>query len=280
MLSLAILTEGARSQESGVRKTDMEHGVDERFNTQSEISLMIDTHAHLDEIEGIDRVIQRAKDVGIQSIIAVGMDLASNVTTIDLAKQFPGMVYPAIGYHPWSISTDTIEKNLEFIEVNLPSCIALGEVGIDYKIKVKKQIQWEVFSQILSLAIQHNKPVIVHSRFSHQRTHRMVRDAGIQKAIFHWYTGSLEILEKIIDDGYYVSATPALAYSPPHQAAIKAAPIERILVETDSPVEYQGKVSEPADLTVTLGELANLKGMEREEVQQVTTSNAKQFFSI
>lgn len=108
----------------------------------------------------------------------------------------------------------------------------------------------------------------------------MVRDAGIQKAIFHWYTGSLEILEKIIDDGYYVSATPALAYSPPHQAAIKAAPIERILVETDSPVEYQGKVSEPADLTVTLGELANLKGMEREEVQQVTTSNAKQFFSI
>ena len=108
----------------------------------------------------------------------------------------------------------------------------------------------------------------------------MVKDAGIEKAVFHWYTDSLEILEKIIDDGYYVSATPALAYSPQHQAAMKAAPIERILVETDSPVEYQGKVSEPADLTVTTRELANLKNMESEEVQQITTNNAKRFFSV
>lgn len=241
---------------------------------------MIDTHAHLDEIKEIDRAIQRAQDAGIQSIVAVGMDLASNVTTINLARQFPNMVYPAIGYHPWSISPDTIEENLEFIEENLPSCIALGEVGIDYKIKVKKQIQWEVFSKILSLAIQYNKPVIVHSRFSHQRSHRMVRDAGIERAVFHWYIGSLEILENIVDDGYYVSATPALAYSPPHQAAIKAAPIERILVETDSPVEYQGKVSEPADLSLTLDELSRLKEMALDKVRSITTANAKHFFDL
>jgi TatD DNase family protein len=241
---------------------------------------MIDTHAHLDEIKEIDRAIQRAKDAGIRSIVAVGMDLASNVTTIDLAEQFTDMVHPAIGYHPWSISTDTIEENLKFIEENLPSCIALGEVGIDYKTKVKKPVQWEVFSKVLSLAIRHNRPVIVHSRFSHQRSHQMVRDSGIEKAVFHWYTGSLEILEKIIDDGYYISATPALAYSPPHQAAMKAAPIERILVETDSPVEYQGKVSEPADLIMTLTELSNLKGMENKEIQRITTNNAKRFFGI
>ena len=241
---------------------------------------MIDTHTHLNEIEEIERALQRAKDAGIRGIVAVGMDLASNITTLDLAERFPDMVHPAIGYHPWSISTDTIEKNLKFIEDNLPKCIALGEVGIDYKTKVKKPVQWDVFSKVLSLAIKHNRPVIVHSRFSHQRSHQMVNDSGIEKAVFHWYTGSLEILEKIIDDGYYVSATPALAYSPPHQAAMKAAPIERILVETDSPVEYQGKISEPADLLVTLSKLANLKNMESEEVQQITTSNAKQFFTI
>ena len=250
------------------------------LNLRSKIYNMIDTHAHLDEIKEINRAIQRAKDAGIRGIVAVGMDLPSNVTTIDLAEQFPDMVQPAIGYHPWSISTDTIEENLKFIEENLPSCIALGEVGIDYKTKVKKPVQWEVFSKVLSLAIRHNRPVIVHSRFSHQRSHQMVRDSEIEKAVFHWYTGSLEILEKIIDDGYYISATPALAYSPPHQAAIKAAPIEQILVETDSPVEYQGKVSEPADLIMTLTELSNLKGMASEEVQRITTSNAKRFFSI
>ena len=250
------------------------------LNLQSNICNMIDTHAHLNEIEEIDRAIQRAKLAGIVGIVAVGMDLASNITTLDLAEQFPDVVHPAIGYHPWSISTDTIEKNLKFIEDNLPKCIALGEVGIDYKTKVKKPVQWEVFSKVLSLAIRHNRPVIVHSRFSHQRSHQMVRDSGIDKAIFHWYTGSLEILKKIIDDGYYISATPALAYSPPHQAAMKAAPIERILVETDSPVEYQRKVSEPADLTITLKELACVKSMDIKEVRRITTNNAKRFFGI
>ena len=241
---------------------------------------MIDTHAHLNEIEEITRAIQRAKDADIRGIVAVGMDLASNISTLDLAKQFPDMVHPAIGYHPWSISTDTIEENLKFIEDNLPKCIALGEVGIDYKTKVKKPVQWDVFAKVLSLAIRHNRPVIVHSRFSHQRSHQMVKDSGIEKAVFHWYTGSLEILEKIIDDGYYISATPALAYSPPHQTAMKAAPIERILVETDSPVEYQGKVSEPADLSVTLNELSSLKKMELDKVRNITTANAKHFFGL
>ncbi len=241
---------------------------------------MIDTHAHLNEIEEIDQAIQKAKKLGINGIVAVGMDLASNRTTLDLAKKFPQMVHPAIGYHPWSITLDTIEENLKFIEENLNKCIALGEVGIDYKAKVKKPVQWEVFSKLLSLAGRHNRPVIVHSRFSHQRSHQMVKDSGIERAVFHWYSGPLETLAKIMDDGYYVSATPALAYSPPHQGAIQAAPIERILVETDSPVEYQGKTSEPADLMITLKELSRLKGMDIEEVRRITTSNAKRFFGI
>ena len=108
----------------------------------------------------------------------------------------------------------------------------------------------------------------------------MVKDAGIQKGVFHWYSGPLEILEKIIDHGYYVSATPALAYSPPHQAAMRSAPLERILVETDSPVEYQGRISEPADLMITLEELSRLKGIDLGETKRVTTANAKHFFGI
>ena len=241
---------------------------------------MIDSHSHLNEIEEIDLAIQRAKDVGIKGIVAVGMDLASNYATLDLAQRYPEMVYPAIGYHPWSITTDSIEENLRFIEGNLATCVALGEVGLDYKTKVKKPLQWQIFSELLSISRRNNCPVIVHSRFSHQRSHQMVKDLGIEKAVFHWYSGSLEILERIIDDGYYISATPALAYSSHHQAAIKAAPIERILVETDSPVEYQGKISEPADLKITLKELSRVRSMDIEEVRRITTSNAKRLFQI
>ena len=108
----------------------------------------------------------------------------------------------------------------------------------------------------------------------------MVKDAGIKKAVFHWYSGPLEVLEKIIDHGYYVSATPALAYSPAHQEAMISAPLERILVETDSPVEYQGRISEPADLMTTLEELSRLKGMDLVETRKITTANAKHFFGI
>ena len=241
---------------------------------------MIDTHAHLNEIEDIHRAILKAKDVGIKGIVSVGMDLLSNQRTLDLARQFPGMVHPAIGYHPWSISQKTIEENVKFIDKNLASCIALGEVGIDYKAKVKKPVQWEIFSKLLSLACRYSRPVIVHSRFSHKRSHQMVKESGIEKAVFHWYSGPLEILEKIIGDGYYVSSTPALAYSPPHQAAMRAAPMERILVETDSPVEYQGRISEPADLMITLEELGRLKGIPFEDVRFITSNNAKLFFGI
>lgn len=240
---------------------------------------MIDTHAHLNEIEDIQGAILRAKNAGLKGIVAVGMDLVSNRKILYLASQFPGMVYPAIGYHPWSIRQETKEENVKFIEENLANCIALGEVGIDYKTKVKKPLQWEVFSQLLSIAFHYNRPVIVHSRFSHKRTHQMVKERGIAKAVFHWYSGPLEILAKIIDDGYYVSATPALAYSSPHQAAMKAAPMERILVETDSPVVYQGRTSEPADLMITLKELSRVKSTPFEDARRVTANNARLFFA-
>jgi len=241
---------------------------------------MIDTHAHLNEIDNIHQAIRRAKDMGIKGIVAVGMDLISNQRTLDLARQFPEMVHPAIGYHPWSISQETMEANVHFIEKNLADCIALGEVGIDYKTRVKKPLQWEVFAKLLSIALQYKRPVIVHSRFSHKRSHQMVKDAEIEKAVFHWYSGPLDILEKIIEDGFYVSATPALTYSPPHQTAMIAAPMERILVETDCPVEYQGRISEPADLIITLKELSRLKNMPFEDVRFITSNNAKLFFGM
>jgi len=241
---------------------------------------MIDTHAHMNEIDEIEQTIQRAKSVGINRIVAVGMDIASNKKTLSLAHQFPGIIYPAIGYHPWSITMKGIDDSLAFIKDNLASCIALGEVGLDYKTRMKKNIQWEVFARVLSIAKNSDRPVIVHSRFSHKRTHQMVREAGIENAVFHWYSGPLEILGRVIEDGYFISATPALAYSLPHQAAIKRAPIEQILLETDAPVEYQGKVSEPADLVVTLREVSHLKGLEFSKVKCITTANAERLFDI
>lgn len=242
--------------------------------------MLIDTHVHLSEIEAVEQAIQKARAAGVSRIVSVGMDKASCAKTLEIAGQYAGVVYPAVGYHPWEIRADEIEETLAFIEQHLDVCVALGEVGLDYKVKVKKPIQRNVFSRCLQMAMVRNKPVIVHSRYSHQRTYQMVAEAGIKKAVFHWYSGPPDILDQIIKKGYHVSATPALAYSPPHRAAMKRAPLEQILIETDAPVEYQGKVSEPSDLTDTLRLLSDLKGVAGDVLGKMMTENSKKFFNL
>ncbi len=241
---------------------------------------MIDGHAHLNEIEDIDGVIVRAKAAGVGRVIAVGMETESNRATLELARRFPHMVLPAVGYHPWSITADGIDENLAFVRENLASCIALGEVGIDYKAKVKKPVQWDVYGRLLETALEADKPVIIHCRFSHARAFDMTIAAGIGRAVFHWYSGPEEILKKILDAGYFISTTPALAYSPPHRAAAAFSPLNRILVETDSPVEYGGRASEPADLVTTIHELAKIKNVPFEEAARITEENTRKFYGI
>jgi TatD DNase family protein len=241
---------------------------------------LVDGHAHLNEIEDIEGALERAAAAGVARILAVGMDISSNRKVLEIAASYPELVLPSVGFHPWSIPTEQIEATLDFLKTHLEFCTALGEVGLDYKAKVKKAVQWEVFARVLDLAAEFEKPVIVHARFSHQRCHRMVSEAKIKKAVFHWYSGPLDLLEKIIADGYFVSCTPALAYSTAHQAAIRQAPLERILIETDCPVEYRGKVSEPAHLIDTLTHLSRLKELPIEQVARITTANARAFFGI
>jgi len=241
---------------------------------------LIDAHAHLNAVKQIDRAIQAARSAGVRQIVAVGMDLKSNRETIELAERYPQTVLPAIGYHPWMIAPEAVEETLAFIRENIDACVALGEVGLDYKVKVKKKLQQEVFAAVLKIAAEAQKPVIVHSRFSYERSYQMVSSARIAKAVFHWYSGPLELLERIIQTGYYISATPALHYSRFHQAAVKKAPLERILAETDSPVDYQGKTSEPAHLVDTLKALSHVKEMPLGEVAAVSAQNARRFFGL
>lgn len=241
---------------------------------------LIDGHVHLSEIEHTERAIEHAVNAGVKRMVAVAMSLDSCRKTLVLADRFPEIILPAIGYHPWSIKAEDVEDTLIFITQNIHRCVALGEVGLDYKVKVKKKLQKAVFSKLLNLAVTINKPVIIHSRFSHQRTYEMAVEAGVEKAVFHWYSGPVDILDNIIASGFFVSATPALAHSPHHQTAMKRAPVERILIETDAPVQYGDRVSEPADLKETLFHLSRIKKIPEDELAGIVTKNAERFFGL
>ena len=241
---------------------------------------LLDGHAHLDDLADLPTSLEEAKEAGVIGIIAVGMDIESNKKVFQIAEANTRYVYPALGYHPWQIKEEEVEANLSFIRDHVEEGVALGEIGLDYRIKVKKDLQWRVFEELLDIAFESNKPIILHCRYSHRRVFEMVKEKRIEKTVFHWYSGSIALLDKILSRGYFISATPALLYSPPHQEAIKRAPIEKILLETDTPVSYQGREARPKDVQVSLGEVARLKKLDRSTVAEQTTANASRFFGI
>lgn len=241
---------------------------------------IIDNHAHLNELNDLFESLKNAKESGVMGIIAVGVDVESNKKILKISGENNNYVYPAIGYHPWEIKEEGIEENINFIRNHVMECVGLGEIGLDYKIKLKKEIQWRVFQELLNISIDSGKPIIIHCRFSHHKAFEMVRERNIKKAVFHWYSGPLDLLNRILSEGYYISATPALNYSPLHREAIKRAPLERILLETDTPVAYKGRESRPKDVWISLEKVAELKGLDLTFVAKQTTINAIEFFQI
>lgn len=248
---------------------------------------IIDTHTHLDEIEHIPDVIQRAERAGVSAIITMGQDIGSGRRNLEIAgKQGNLTIYSALGVHPWNVKDCPVKKALTFVEDNIGKAVAVGEIGLDYWIKAarkdiaEKERQRSVFKSLLELGVKYEKPVSIHTRGAWADAFRLTAETGVTKAVFHWYSGPLEILDKILDKGYFISATPAAQYSKNHQAVIARAPLDRILLETDSPVKYQGSVTEPADVFISAEAVARIKKITRDEVVITTTRNALVLFDL
>jgi TatD DNase family protein len=240
-------------------------------------------------MEDLERVLDSAKKAGLIAIVAVGSDIESNTKVLRISDKYRDFVYPALGWHPWYIKESEIEVSLDFIEANIDRAVAVGEVGLDYHKKVRsvadKELQKRVFRELLRIAKDHKKPALIHSRYAWRDALDMVVEAGLEKAVFHWYTGTSGVLQEIIDRGYYISVTPAVEYHEEHRRAVKEVPLERMLLETDCPVVYQrGRENEftssPADLLRSLKGAAALKGISEAEIAEVTTENAVSLFGV
>jgi len=252
---------------------------------------LIDTHAHLDEIIGeMDRAMLQAEQAGVVAVIAVGQDYESNLKTLDISERYRGFVYPALGLHPWSVGKTDAKRmvlTLRQIEDNIDKMFAIGEIGLDYDKRVvaaaDKERQKEAFKAVLELAGKYGKPVSVHARYSWKDSFDMVKEAGVKRAVFHWYTGFSSVLREIIAEGYFISATPAGEYHDEHRRAIRETPLENLMLETDCPVTY-GRENKyqayPADVIRSLGAVAQIKGVRESLVADQTTQNALRFFDL
>jgi Tat protein secretion system quality control protein TatD with DNase activity len=195
---------------------------------------------------------------------------------------------------------------------------AVGETGLDFWYKGvrkdddKKREQRDVFSRHLALAREFDLPIVIHSRGAWQECLEMACSAKVRKAEFHWYSGPVDVLKDIIDAGFLISCTPALAYSPELRKAVEFAPLERIMVETDTPVSYSKTLdtghwtletdvqkptssvecqvssvskdskipSTPKDVWRTLRLLSSIKGRSEDDVLAAVERNARDFFKI
>jgi TatD DNase family protein len=246
----------------------------------ADMAPLIDTHAHLDQVADVERALERAHSAGVSAIVAVGMNLLSSWEVLKLAKMHSGFVYVALGMHPWAVEEAELEEICRLVEANVDTCVAIGEVGLDSWIKKDMDLQHRVLRTLLRIAAAYDKPLITHSRGSYEDVFQMVKEHNIKHAVFHWYSGPLEIVEQIIESGYFISATPAVEYSKKHRAVIERVPLENLLLETDCPVKYRGIASEPASIQVTLREVAKLKELEPAVIAQTTTENAVRLFRL
>jgi TatD DNase family protein len=251
---------------------------------------IIDTHAHLDELEELESALNNAKEAGIEAIIAVGSNIQSNQKVLEICQKYPDLVYPALGLHPWelgNLKSSQIDYALKFIEDRVSYTTAIGEIGLDYDKRVTKRagkdLQKEVLKRLLSLAKQYNKPITIHSRYAWKDCFDLVSAAGIKSAIFHWFTGFSSVLRDILNSGYFISCTPAAEYHEEHRRAIKETSLEQLLLETDCPVVYGRETkyrSQPSDILRSLKAVSLLKEISEVTIAQQTTQNARQIFGI
>jgi TatD DNase family protein len=248
---------------------------------------MIDGHAHLADLPDAEAALARAARAGVDAAVAVSMDLGSCERTLALAGDRGGCrVYPALGIHPTALPSLEPGSALAWIGERIGAAVAVGEIGLDFRVKEARKPgpgrdrQVAAYRALLELAGRSDLPAIVHGRGAWEECLRVAVETGVRRAVFHWYSGPEAVLDELLARGYLISATPAAAFSEQHRAAIARAPLERILLETDCPVRYDGVPSEPADLVRTRDAVAGIKGLGSGEAAATATANARAFFRL
>lgn len=251
-----------------------------------------DTHTHIyDEAFAgeEDLVIERALEAGVSKMILPDIDSQTRQSMFGLADRHPGVLFPCLGLHPTSVDARWQEE-LSLLEKYADKKIwAIGEIGMDcYWSREFVKEQEEVFRTQLEMAARLSLPVIIHSRESTELIINILKDCRSLnvRGVFHAFSGSLETfmeLQRIGD--WYIGIGGVLTYKKASIAeTVKEIPLERILLETDSPyltpVPYRGRRNESAYVPHIASRLAELTGRDVEEIAATTTDNVTKLFGI
>lgn len=254
------------------------------------MTYLIDTHAHIDMIEGqsIEETVKNAKDNGVEKIIIPGVEPSSFDKIIEIAEKFDN-VYALLGVHPSEAKTynDEVENTIRKLSKN-PKVVGIGEIGLDYYWdKSFNELQKEVFIKQIKLANELKLPIIVHDREAHKDTYDILKEYNKgSDVVMHCFSGSVEFARECVKLGMYIALGGVVTFKNAikMKEVAKDIPIENLLVETDSPyltpVPYRGKENQPTYVRFAAEEIAKLRETSYEEIAEATTANAEKIFNI
>lgn len=255
--------------------------------------MLIDTHVHLDAPQydaDRDEVIQRAVGDDVQFMITVGADLPTSRKAVELAHRYP-TVFAAVGIHPSEAESATEEVYQALKELaHQEKVVAWGEVGLDYYRKLPpKEVQQEVLRRQVQSARELGLPLVVHDREAHGDILRILQEEKAVEVggVFHCFSGEENFAKQCIETlGFYISFAGPVTFlnAPKVQQVVRAAPCERLLIETDSPFlaphPFRGQRNEPALMKLVAEKMAEVKGLAFEDIARITTLNSHHLFGL
>jgi len=257
-------------------------------------NFVIDSHIHLDADQYADvaGLIKRARDAGVNAVIAPGITPSSNRRVMELAGKYPDFVRAAIGFHPerFELTEDDLEATLSTVRTHRDHICAIGEVGLPYYGELARRADViargrKILERFAQLANELDLALILHC--PHQTAGaalRIIRTAGVRRAVFHWHKSDEATTHAILEAGYFISLTPEVVYRDRDQALARIVPLDRMMVETDGPSPYGGPFegirTEPNFIADVISAIARIKGNSIDAIVDALTANAESLFGI
>ena len=249
--------------------------------------MYIDTHCHLskEDYSDINSIIENNKNENVEIIVISGCSKDSIKETITYINHYP-QVYATLGYHPMEVDNVTL-NDLSFLEekLQLLKVVGVGEIGLDYHYdKSKKQEQIDLFEKQLQIAEKLNLPVVIHSRDATKDTIDILKKYYV-KGVIHCFSGSYETAQNYIKMGFYLGIGGIVTFKNSNlPSVIKKVPLEKILLETDSPYltpePYRCKQNSSKYIPLIAAKIANIKEISEDIVEKTTTKNAFDLFDF
>lgn len=253
---------------------------------------LIDAHCHLEPKDYPDPkgLFERARAEGLVHAVVVGQlqGRGDFGAAIALAAAHPDFLTPTVGIHPHD-AAEASPEDFALLEqlCARPEVAAVGETGLDYYYdRSPRDVQRKAFSRQCALAKKLGKPLVVHVRDAHEECARILADEGVSKGMIHCFTGDEEAAARYLALGFELSISGLITYKKTEaiQAAVKLTPVDRLMIETDcpylAPVPYRGKKNEPAYVSQTARKVAELKGLQAEELALAAARNTARLLSL